>query len=180
MALLGWRGCDHRQGSLKKLWRKIMGKKLVVYDSFFGNTEQVAQVIAKALGDPASVGILKVQDVLPEHLVGLEVLLVGSPTRAFRPTKPVVRLIKGFHRNSLKGVKVAAFDTRVSVSDAGSRVFGFLVNAFGYAADTIALWFERKAGELVLPPEGFLVKGSEGPLKEGELERAAAWAAKIK
>jgi hypothetical protein len=28
---------------------------------------------------------------------------------------------------------------------------------------------------LIAPPEGFSVKGSEGPLKEGELERPAAW-----
>jgi len=26
-----------------------------------------------------------------------------------------------------------------------------------------------------LPPEGFIVKGTEGPLEEGELERAAKW-----
>jgi len=29
---------------------------------------------------------------------------------------------------------------------------------------------------LVGTPEGFLVKGKKGPLKEGELERAAGWA----
>jgi hypothetical protein len=34
----------------------------------------------------------------------------------------------------------------------------------------------KKGGELVFPPEGFLVKKSEGPLKDGELERAAEWA----
>jgi hypothetical protein len=28
----------------------------------------------------------------------------------------------------------------------------------------------------VAPPEGFIVKGREGPLKDGELERAAGWA----
>jgi len=27
-----------------------------------------------------------------------------------------------------------------------------------------------------MPPEGFLVTGEKGPLKEGELERAADWA----
>jgi hypothetical protein len=31
-------------------------------------------------------------------------------------------------------------------------------------------------GRLVAPPEGFAVEGTEGPLKQGELERAAEWA----
>jgi hypothetical protein len=28
-------------------------------------------------------------------------------------------------------------------------------------------------------PEGFYVQGTEGPLKQGELERAASWARQI-
>ena len=38
---------------------------------------------------------------------------------------------------------------------------------------------EKKEGELIIPPEGFFVEGSEGPLKEGELDRAADWAKQI-
>ena len=34
---------------------------------------------------------------------------------------------------------------------------------------------KKKKGELALEPEGFIVTGTEGPLKEGELERAANW-----
>ena len=30
-----------------------------------------------------------------------------------------------------------------------------------------------------MPPEGFFVNGTEGPMKEGELERAAEWAKQI-
>ena len=46
---------------------------------------------------------------------------------------------------------------------------------FGYTAKPIASKFERKGGELIISPEGFFVKDSEGPLKDGELERAADW-----
>jgi hypothetical protein len=31
----------------------------------------------------------------------------------------------------------------------------------------------------VVPPEGFLVSGEQGPLKAGELERAVSWAKQI-
>jgi len=37
----------------------------------------------------------------------------------------------------------------------------------------------KKGGVLAASPEGFYVKGTEGPLKEGELERAAARARQI-
>jgi len=30
-----------------------------------------------------------------------------------------------------------------------------------------------------VPPEPFFVEGTEGPLKEGELQRAAGWAEEI-
>ncbi len=33
-----------------------------------------------------------------------------------------------------------------------------------------------KDGYLAAEPEGFIVEDSEGPLKKGELERAAIWA----
>ena len=37
-----------------------------------------------------------------------------------------------------------------------------------------------KAGaSLVVPPEGFYVQDTEGPLKNGELERASDWAGQI-
>jgi hypothetical protein len=35
---------------------------------------------------------------------------------------------------------------------------------------------EALGATLVADPEGFVVKGKEGPLVEDELERAAAWA----
>ena len=47
------------------------------------------------------------------------------------------------------------------------------------AAGPIAKRLAKKAGELVVPPKGFFVAGTEGPLKEGELERAVDWAGRI-
>jgi flavodoxin len=58
-------------------------------------------------------------------------------------------------------------------------ILRILVNLFGYAAKPIADRLEKKGGERIMPPEGFFVEGTEGPLKEGELERAADWAKQI-
>jgi flavodoxin I len=154
-------------------------KALIIYDSFFGNTEQVAQAMATVLGDQINVTARRVGDVRPEHWTGLDLLIVGSPTRAFRPTPAIKKLLNSIPTQGLKGVKVAAFDTRISIEDAGSRFLAVMVNLFGYAAKPIANWLKQKAGDLVLPPEGFVVVDKEGPLKAGELARAANWARQI-
>jgi flavodoxin len=150
---------------------------LIIYDSVFGNTEKIAQAIGTELGSQGNVETLRVSAVKPEQLAGLKLLIVGSPTRQFRPTTAASIFLKGIPENSLKGVKVAAFDTRITQSKIeGTPVLAFFVRIFGYAAKPMAKTLQKKGGELVVPPEGFFVEGTEGPLREGELERAAAWA----
>jgi flavodoxin len=84
-------------------------KMLVVYDSVCRNTEKVAQTMAASLDTSA----LPVGEVTPEMLSGLNLWVVGSPTRGFRPTEDIAKLLKGLPKNQLAGVKVAAFDTRI-------------------------------------------------------------------
>jgi flavodoxin len=155
-------------------------KALVVYDSVFGNTEQIAQAIGNALGSHEDVEILRVSNAKPEQLTGLKLLIVGSPTQKFRPTAAINNLLKRVPKNGLKGVKIAAFDTRLTMSDIEkSPILSFFVRLFGYAAQPISDRLKKKGAELIIPPEGFLVEGTQGPLKEGELERAANWAKQI-
>jgi flavodoxin I len=154
-------------------------KVLVIYDSFFGNTEKIAAAIsaaiAKASGDPAEVDLLKVSEVKPEQLAGVELLIVGSPTRGFQASEATTAFLKGLPDKGLKGIKAAAFDTRLSLEDIESSAVRFIVKTGGYAAKRIAEALKKKGGALVAPPEGFYVTGEQGPLKEGELERAAEW-----
>ncbi|MFC2029186.1 flavodoxin family protein [Chloroflexota bacterium] len=156
-------------------------KALVVYDSFFGNTEKVAQAIGAALAAHGDVEILRAGDLKPEDLVDLTVLAVGSPTRQFRPSGATSEFLKGIPKQGLNGVKVAAFDTRFTEQEikGTSGVLAFFVGIFGYAAEPISKKLEKKGGDVVMPPEGFYVDGVEGPLQEGELERAAEWAVQI-
>jgi flavodoxin len=151
-------------------------KALIIYDSVFGNTEQVAQAMGEALRAQGNADVLRVGDAKPEQLAGLDLLIVGSPTRAFTATPAIKQFLGSIPSGGLAGLKVAAFDTRVSVDDTGSRILRFLVGIFGYAAKPIANRLEKKGGNLAAPPEGFIVGGTEGPLKEGELARAANWA----
>ncbi len=151
-------------------------KVLIVYDSVFGNTEKIALAIGNSLSSKGNVETLRVSDVNPEQLIGLELIVVGSPTRVFKPIKSILNFIDKIPLNGLKSVKVAAFDTRISTPDVKLRFLNILVKMFGYAAKPIAYKLEKKGGSLIIPPEGFFVKDSEGPLKDGELERAVDWA----
>ena len=151
-------------------------KVLIVYDSVFGNTEQIAHAISDSLGSKENVETLRVNDVRIEKITGLDLLIVGSPTRGFRPTQAITNFLKRISTNGLNGVRVAAFDTRLLLSSIDSSVLRFIVKTGGYAAKSIANRLKKNGGNLTVPPEGFLVTGEEGPLKDGELERAADWA----
>jgi flavodoxin len=155
-------------------------KALIVYDSVFNNTKKIAMAIGYALGPQKNVGIFHVNDIRPEYYSGLRVLVAGSPTRGFRPTKDMTRFLRNIPENLFKGVRIAAFDTRMSMKDVKVPILHFLVRIFGYAAEPISRKLQKKGGVQVVNPEGFIVKNSEGPLREGELERAAGWARQIK
>ncbi len=143
---------------------------LIIYDSVFSNTEQIAQAIGNALGSQKDVEILRVNIVKIEQLTGLKLLFVGSPTLGGRPTQAIQDFLNKVSDATFKGINVVAFDTRLSTR---------MVGIFGYAAGRIAECLEKKGGTLIAPPEGFFVKGKKGPLKDGEFERAASWAKAI-
>lgn len=151
-------------------------KVLIIYDSFFANTEQIALAIGNSFDSIEDVRILKVSDVHPKQLTGLDVLIIGSPTRGFKPTEAIINFLNKIPSNGLNGVKVAAFDTRFLLSSIDSSVLRFIVKIGGYAAKTIARRLKKKGGDLIMPPEGFYVTGEKGPLQERELERAEDWA----
>lgn len=159
-------------------------KAMVIYDSQFGNTAQIAQAVGRglvdALGSQDDVAVRQVAEVRPESLAGLAVLVLGSPTQKFRPTSPIKQLLKDLPKNALRGVRIAAFDTRLTEEEINSHgVLTKFVDIFGYAAKPIADELRKKGGQEAAAPTGFYVAGTEGPLLEGELERATAWAKQI-
>ena len=153
-------------------------KTLVVYDSFFGNTEQIALAIGRALGSAPEVEVVRVSAVNPEQLTGLQWLIVGSPTRGFNLSPLTKTFLASIPAHGLQGIKVAAFDTRSPLAQFPGCLRPF-AKRFGYGAEKIAKALTDKGGELAVPPEGFDVQNTEGPLIAGELERAAEWARQL-
>ena len=158
---------------------------MVIYDSLYGNTAKIAQAISNEFSDihgaEEDVQLHTISEIEPGLLVGLDLLIVGSPTHKFRPSPTTSAFLKSLSKNALKGTKVAAFDTRFTEEEIDSTgwFFSAMVGVFGFAAEPIANRLQKKGGELAIPAEGFYVDGFEGPLSEGELERAAEWARQI-
>lgn len=139
-------------------------KTLVIYDSFFGNTKQVADAVAAQLGAET----IKCNDVNKDILSQFELIIVGSPIRGWRPSENTMKLLNSLSVGALNGIKATAFDTRV-------RLF-----IHGDAKEAIVKKLNKLGAEIITPAEAFYVTGSEGPLEKNELERAALWAAGIK
>jgi len=140
-------------------------KILVVYDSVYGNTEKIARAIGEGIGSDAKV--VHAGEANPTDLAGVDLLIAGAPTQGGRPTQAMQDFLKKITDEVINNMNVASYDTRISAK---------WVGIFGYAAGKIGKALKKKGGNLILPPEPFFVKATRGPLKDGELERAAAWA----
>jgi flavodoxin len=138
-------------------------RSLVIYDSNFGNTKTVALAIATELKAEA----LSVNGLTPASLKGVDLLIVGSPINAWRPTTKVSMFLEAIPGGELRNMKAAAFDTRIKTFLSGN------------AAKRISKKLETKGASIVATPMAFYVKDKEGPLLEGVLEIARNWARQI-
>ncbi len=147
-------------------------KTLILYDSFFGNTEKVAREIESLLSKKHEVSNFNVKDFQINKVQDFDLLIIGSPTRAFSPSENTTKFLKQLE--SLKGKDFAVFDTRADVRDIPKFVV-FLIKLFGYADSKIVKALKSKSANEVLPSKGFFVVDKEGPLKEGEFEKIKIW-----
>jgi flavodoxin len=156
-----------------------MMKAFLVYDTRFGNTEAIARAIGEALGSDTAV--VRVTDADGVNLESVDLFIVGSPTQGARHTLPVQNYLDSIPEGVLNNVGVATFDTRYSTKSGGlgTRIIARMAKGFGFAAPRIADILKEKGGNLLAEPEGFIVNGTKGPLKDGELERTAKWAEKL-
>src|SRR5438034_11487727 len=87
---------------------------LVVYDSQFGNTERIAQIIANTLSAFGQAQAVRVDPAHPVSFQGVDLLILGRPTQGFRPTLAMQFLLGYVSSQALRGLAVACFDTRIS------------------------------------------------------------------
>jgi len=150
---------------------------LIVCDTVYGNTEQLAQAMARALAPAASVRLQRAEGPAGIDPTGVDLLIVGGPTHRQRTSAPLTAALEATGRGALKGVRAAAFDTRY-------RMAAWLS---GSAARRIARQLNKRGARLAAPPESFFMQRDVPPkgekrrhelerLEPGEVERAARWA----
>ncbi len=156
-------------------------KALVVFESMFGNTGEIAEAIAAGMNETIETECLEVgcAPVSPERFA---LLVVGGPTHQFGLSRPDSRKgaaseteeslvsqgigirewLKGLPKCS--GEDAATFDTSIRKP-----------NLPGSAARGAQKRLKRLGYRIVMPAEIFHVEGMTGPITNGELERAHAW-----
>jgi len=132
---------------------------IVVYESVYGNTREVAEAIAEGVGGTA---------VLPVHEAQgrrgtVDLLIVGGPTHVYAMATK---------RSRHAGAETAQEDRRSHVDPRATAEPG-LRTWLHDLSPAAALGID------VIATESFLVQDTEGPLKAGELERAWAWGAEV-
>lgn len=153
---------------------------VVAHDSLHGNTKEVAEAVADGIAAAVPSAVVRrahVDDLGPGETSSATLLVVGAPTHGSRPSPPARAFLDRLPERSLAGVSVAAFDTRVDMAElsGAKRLFGRFLDRLGYAAPRIEAALVGKGGQVVVPCAGFIVLDTQGPLRDGERERAAAW-----
>lgn len=159
-------------------------KAVVVYETLWGNTASVAKAIAEGLGSGTKA--LNTTEAEKIKTADYDLIVAGAPVLAFNlPTETIRESIKAnpgkapkpadFSNPSLRSWldklpkgngKCAAFETRIWWSPGGSipGIFRRL----------------RRAGHSPLGKgKKFIIQGSYGPMREGELEKAKEWGAEL-
>ncbi|PPD57863.1 flavodoxin family protein [Dehalogenimonas etheniformans] len=159
-------------------------KAIVVYESLWGNTEAIAHAIGDGLG--SGTRVMSTSEATPEVIKDADFLVVGSPVMGF--SVPNEKMIAGIQvkpgsasvppdlsqtpmRTWLDALApgqkpFAAFETRVK---------GPWGKATPVIEDSMKKLGYRKASEA----QKFIVEGTQGPLKDGEIERARQWGAEL-
>ncbi|MFV8751186.1 flavodoxin family protein [Nannocystaceae bacterium ST9] len=166
-------------------------RALVVYESMFGNTQHVAEAIAEGLRERFEVELREVGHASEADLEGLDLLVVGGPIHAWSMTREGTR--KGAHDQAegaaivSTGIGIREFLAQLhdanpdappaaATFDTAIRTRWFPV---GSAAKPAARQLGKHGYSLIAKPEHFHVADTRGPLIEGELERARAWASEL-
>src|SRR5215212_982094 len=157
-----------------------MERALVIFESMFGNTRTIAEAVTEGLSSRFETDLTEVSVAPIRIAADVSLIVVGGPTHAFGLTRPRTRqdaaaqtdgpLVSpsGGIREWLEAaeppharVGAAAFDTRIDKP-----------RVPGSAARGAEKRLRRLGFRVAAEAESFYVTGTQGPLVNGEVERA--------
>lgn len=158
---------------------------LVVYESMFGDAREIAEAITAGVAESRQVQCLDVAEAPDEIPRDCTLLVVGSPNHAFglpRPESradaakqadgPLVSQGRGV-REWLDVVHPAA-DTRAVTFDTRMN-HPKMLTKMDHASRTSAKRLKKAGFGLAADSQHFTVTDVQGPLADGEVERARQW-----
>jgi hypothetical protein len=159
---------------------------LVVYESLFGDNRAIARAIAEGLSSRMPVVVAAAAEAPTSLGPDVALLVVGGPNHATSMPRQATR--EGAARDH--GLSTEGLDTglrewleSVQVATAGLAAAAWdtrmehprLIVKMDHAARTEEKLLTRLHCRIVAPAEHFTVTGAEGPLRDGEEERARQW-----
>lgn len=159
-------------------------KGIVVYESHWGNTAAIARAIAEGLGDEARA--LTTDEATDEVVRTAEVIVAGAPVMAFSlPSEAMLRAVANDPKAPAPGdISHPSMREWLERLPAGRAAVSSFETALrfspGSARGAIEKAFVRAGYRKLADPRRFIVKGSYGPLRDGELDKARAWGAALR
>ena len=164
-----------------------MSRALVVYESMYGNNEEIATAIVDGLRSAGAAADLAPAGDAPATIpFDVSILIVGGPNHATglptpgsrssaaeRAGHPPVTGLRGLREwledleRPTNEVAAAPYDTRMAKPR--------FLRWFDRASRGIDKRLRKRGLHVVVSPEHFLVTDAEGPLADGELARARRW-----
>jgi hypothetical protein len=167
-------------------------RALVTFESVYGNTRAIAEAVGEGLEPLGEVSVVAQDELTPQRTAEAGLVVVGAPTHMHGLPTAFTRKMAAkaseeegvevdpsaeagpgirtwLSEQSGEGRAAAAFDTRADKNPALT----------GSAARGIGKRLRRAGFELAVKPESFFVEDAEGPLADGELERAREWGASL-
>ncbi|MFJ2298033.1 flavodoxin family protein [Oerskovia paurometabola] len=161
---------------------------VVIYESIFGNTQAIAQAIARGLSPHIPVREVQLPSFFPARdILDAELVVLGGPTHTFGMSRPDSRR-EAARRHPDHGERAGGIREWLAAlaDEAVGRsvvVFDTRLSSFRYtpgsAAGEASEHLQEKGATLVDDPHSFYVDGDEGPLHAGELERAEEWGGRL-
>jgi flavodoxin len=151
-------------------------KALILFRSFHGNTKKAAEAMSRGIASLGHEAVLHDLRRRQPDLADIHCVLIGAPTRMGRVTRRAYRAIKRLRKKGIGEKPVAVFDTYGPVPTNAEE----LKKAEKWLNPGAVGRMREKAQELGLNVYPKIlrceVQGMKGPLKEGEAEKAAAFA----
>src|SRR5215467_11548247 len=163
-------------------------RAVVIYESMYGNTHQIAEAIGTGLAGEFDVAVVPVAEAGRSVVSDADLIVVGGPTHVhgmarastrraaakaaskpdsplqLEPSAPGIGLREWIGRMSKQHVKAAAFDTRLHGKAALT----------GSAAKGINRMLRARGFDVIAEPESFLVT-KQDQLEPKETARAEEW-----